>query len=116
MQYDSNRYSVLSEYASRAVSCCAPVPTPIVVVAGNEIIADHKRRFTRNVSFFEPWHFVPLLDRKPGVLRDGAPFVGWETPLTMAQVKDHDMQGNVCSAYAPSSFALRPDGRGAGRG
>jgi len=24
-----------------------------------------ERRFTRNISCFEPWHYVPLLERKP---------------------------------------------------
>ncbi|MFD1507955.1 IS21 family transposase, partial [Lacimonas salitolerans] len=52
----------------------------LVMIANDEIIAEHKRRFTRNISYFEPWHYVPLLDRKPGALRDGAPFVGWELP------------------------------------
>ena len=62
------------------------------MVAGNEIIAEHKRHFTRNISYFEPWHYVPLLDRKPGALRDGAPFVGWELPRAMEQIKDHYMR------------------------
>lgn len=91
VQYDSNRYSVPSEFAGRHVSLRAYADR-IVVVAGNEIIAEHKRHFTRNISYFEPWHYVPLLDRKPGALRDGAPFVGWELPRAMEQIKDHYMR------------------------
>jgi hypothetical protein len=74
VQYDSNRYSVPSRFAGRQVSLRAYAGR-IVLVAGQEIIAEHKRQFTRNISYFEPWHYVPLLDRKPGALRDGAPFV-----------------------------------------
>ena len=92
VQYDSNRYSVPSEHAGRHVSLRAYADR-IVVVAGNQIIAGHKRYFTRNISYFEPWHYVPLLDHKPGALRDGAPFVGWELPEAMQQIKDHYMRG-----------------------
>lgn len=91
VQYDSNRYSVPSEHAGRHVSLRAYADR-IVVVAGNEAVAEHKRHFTRNISYFEPWHYVPLLDRKPGALRDGAPFVGWELPEAMQQIKDHYMR------------------------
>jgi transposase len=91
VQYDSNRYSVPSEHAGRHVSLRAYADR-IVVVAGNEVVAEHKRHFTRNISYFEPWHYVPLLDRKPGALRDGAPFVGWELPKAMQQIKDHYMR------------------------
>src|SRR6056297_3499664 len=92
VQYDSNRYSVPSEHAGHHVSLRAYADR-IVVVADNELIAEHKRYFTRNISYFEPWHYVPLLDRKPGALRDGAPFVGWELPEAMEQIKDHYMRG-----------------------
>jgi transposase len=88
VQYDSNRYSVPCEHAGRHVSLRAYADR-IVVVVHNEIVAEHKRYFTRNISYFEPWHYVALLDRKPGALRDGAPFVGWELPSAMQQIKAH---------------------------
>ncbi|WP_306154055.1 hypothetical protein [Roseovarius sp. MMSF_3281] len=65
----------------------------IVLVSGQDVIAEHKRRFTRNVSYFEPWHYVPLLDRKPGALRDGAPFVDWQLPEAMHRIREHYMAG-----------------------
>jgi len=86
-QYDSNRYSVPARYAGCHVSLRAYADR-IVVVAGHEVIAEHKRRFTKNISYFEPWHYVPLLLRKPGALRDGAPFVEWQLPAAMNKIKD----------------------------
>ncbi len=65
----------------------------IVLVSGQDVIAEHRRRFTRNVSYFEPWHYVPLLDRKPGALRNGAPFVDWQLPEAMHQIREHYMAG-----------------------
>ena len=91
VQYDNNRYSVPSRFAGQHVSLRA-YASRIVLVSGQNLIAEHKRHFTRNISYFEPWHYVPLLDRKPGALRNGAPFVGWQLPAAMRQIKDHYMQ------------------------
>ena len=86
VQYDSNRYSVPARYAGYHVSLRA-YANKIVVVADQQIIAEHKRRFTKNISYFEPWHYVPLLLRKPGALRDGAPFIEWQLPAAMNKIK-----------------------------
>ena len=87
VQYDCNRYSVPAQYAGCAVSLRVYAQR-IIVVADQKIITGHKRRFTKNISYFEPWHYVPLLERKPGALRDGAPFVKWQLPVSMQKIKD----------------------------
>ena len=92
VQYDSSRYSVPARFAGHLVSLRVYADR-IKVVAGQEVIAEHKRRFTRNVSYFEPWHYVSLRERKPRALRDGAPFVEWQLPASMHQIKDHYMRG-----------------------
>ncbi len=86
VQYDSNRYSVPARYAGRHVSLRA-YASRIVLVAADEVIAEHKRHFTKNISYFEPWHYVPLLSRKPGALRNGAPFMEWQLPAAMNKIK-----------------------------
>lgn len=86
VQYDSNRYSVPAQYAGRHISLRAYAGR-IVLVADQKIIAEHKRHFTKNISYFEPWHYVPLLVRKPGALRDGAPFMEWALPPSMNRIK-----------------------------
>ena len=58
VQYDSNRYSVPARYAGCHISLRAYADR-IVLVADQQIIAEHKRRFTKNISYFEPWHYVP---------------------------------------------------------
>lgn len=92
VQYDSNRYSVPARFAGQHVSL-RTYANRIKVVAGLNVIAEHKRYFTRNISYFEPWHYVPLLERKPGALRDGAPFIDWQLPEAMHRIKDHYMKG-----------------------
>jgi hypothetical protein len=36
---------------------------------------------------YDPWHYVPVLARKPGALRNGAPFKDWVLPGSLAGVR-----------------------------
>jgi hypothetical protein len=36
---------------------------------------------------FDPWHYVPVLARKPGALRNGAPFKHWILPAGLDRVR-----------------------------
>jgi hypothetical protein len=36
---------------------------------------------------FDPWHYVPVLARKPGALRNGAPFKDWVLPAGLERVR-----------------------------
>jgi uncharacterized protein (DUF427 family) len=47
----------------------------IKVLAEGNVVAEHPRQFQRNVTVYNPWHYLPALQRKPGALRNGAPFV-----------------------------------------
>lgn len=91
VQYDCNRYSVPSRFVGRHMSRRAYADR-IVVTTGREVVAEHQRRFTRNINYFEPWHYFPLFERKPGALRDGAPFKRWESPVAMRKIRDHYMK------------------------
>ena len=86
VQYETNRYSVPAQYAGKPVSL-RTYANRIVVVYKQEVIAEHPRYFTKNISYFEPWHYVGLLSQKPGALRDGAPFAEWQLPDAMLQIK-----------------------------
>jgi hypothetical protein len=35
----------------------------------------------------DPWRYVPVLARKPGALRNGAPFEDWVLPAAMERVR-----------------------------
>ncbi len=45
------------------------------------------RRFTRGETISNPWHYVPVLARKPGTLRNGAPFKDWPLPIGLEPVR-----------------------------
>ena len=41
----------------------------------------------RSETIYNPWHYVPVLTRKPGALRNGAPFHDWVLPAAMEKVR-----------------------------
>lgn len=83
--YDRNRYSVPAEYAGKTVSLRAYADR-LRMVAEGQLVAEHARSFARERFLFDPWHSLPVLERKPGALRDGAPFQQWELPAPIRQV------------------------------
>ncbi|MDP3415467.1 MAG: hypothetical protein Q8S40_05750 [Falsiroseomonas sp.] len=44
------------------------------IVADGTVIAEHARRFGRDILVCDPWHYLPVLELKPGALRNGVPF------------------------------------------
>jgi transposase len=84
---DRNRYSVPAGYAGQAVSV-RMTADQVRVVAHSEVIAVHPRVFGRDQLVCDPWHYLPILDKKPGALRDGAPFVAWDLPRSIIMVRD----------------------------
>src|ERR1700677_135198 len=67
-------------------SCALPCQR-VVVLLGDEVVADHPRNFQRERIIYDPWHYLPVLMRKPGALRNGAPFKDWDLPAALIQVR-----------------------------
>ena len=87
-RFDTNSYSVPSRHAGTRLSLRAYADR-IVLTDGTEIIATHGRSFERHRMIFDPWHYLPLLQKKPGALRDGAPFKGWHLPEPLRMIRAH---------------------------
>ena len=68
-----NRYSVPCELAGQMVSTHL-YPTRVTVVAGDGVVAEHERLTDKSKTRYDWQHYVPLVQRKPGALRNGAPF------------------------------------------
>ncbi|MGY4364234.1 hypothetical protein ACVW1A_000299 [Bradyrhizobium sp. LB1.3] len=45
------------------------------------------RAFSRGDTVYDPWHYVPVLARKPGALRNGAPFKDWVLPAAIERIR-----------------------------
>ena len=87
ISYDRNRYSVPAKYAGKVITLRAYADR-LVMIADHQEVAEHARSFGRDQSIFDPWHYVPVLQRKPGALRNGAPFKDWDLPDALLQLKE----------------------------
>jgi transposase len=68
-----NRYSVPCEFAGQRV-CARLYPERIDFTQGDTIIASHLRLVNSAQVLYDWQHYIPLIERKPGALRNGAPF------------------------------------------
>ncbi len=75
-----NRYSVPCEFAGQMVSTRL-YPGRVVVVAGDAAVASHERLSMAGQARYDWQHYIPLVQRKPGALRNGAPFADMPEPL-----------------------------------
>jgi hypothetical protein len=75
-----------------AKAVCRPVHVHayadrIVIKQDGEVVGEHPRRFGKGQVVYDPWHYVPVLARKPGALRNGAPFKDWFLPGAIERVR-----------------------------
>jgi len=86
LRFDNNRYSVNASAVGRPVDIQAYADR-IVVRQDGRLVAEHPRKFGRGGIAYDPWHYVPVLARKPGALRNGAPFKDWVLPAALERVR-----------------------------
>jgi hypothetical protein len=86
MRFDTNKYSVPSRAVGRPVEVHA-YANRLVIRQDGAVIAEHRRLFGRGQIVYDPWHYVPILARKPGALRNGAPFKDWVLPQALERVR-----------------------------
>jgi len=85
--FENNRYSVPASFANRPISLQVYADKLVIVAEGN-VITEHKRVFTRDhnsigKTIYDWRHYLSVVQRKPGALRNGAPFL--ELPLCFRQ-------------------------------
>ena len=83
---DHNRYSVDARAAGQMVLVRSHAER-IVVLFNNDVVANHPRHFRRDQIIYDPWHYLPVLVKKPGALRNGAPFKDWDLPPCLTRVR-----------------------------
>jgi hypothetical protein len=86
VRFDSNKYSVSSRAVGRPVEIQAYADR-IVIRQDGAVVGEHARSFGRGETIYDPWHYVPVLARKPGALRNGAPFQDWVLPCALDRVR-----------------------------
>ena len=91
ISFERNRYSVPASFANRPVSLRV-YPDRLVVAAEGNILCQHVRVIDRShksppKTIYDWRHYLAVVQRKPGALRNGAPFQ--ELPDAFRQLQDH---------------------------
>jgi hypothetical protein len=79
VRYETNDYSVPTEYGHRQVLVKAFV-WDVVISCSSEVIARHCRSYGREEMVFNPLHYLGLLEQKSNALDQAAPLQGWQLP------------------------------------
>ena len=79
-----NRYSVPCHLANSQVAVHLYTDR-MAVYAESSMVACHPRLYERDQTRYDWQHYIPLIDRKPGALRNGAPFADMPLPLLKLQ-------------------------------
>jgi hypothetical protein len=86
IRFDNNRYSVDARAVGRPVEIRAYADRLECWQEGR-IVGSHTRAFGRGGTIYDPLHYIPVLTRKPGALRNGAPFKEWDLPTAIRRVQ-----------------------------
>ena len=88
--FERNRYSVPASFANRPISLHV-YPERLVIVAEGHVVCTHERIIERSHRqpgrvIYDWRHYLAVVQRKPGALRNGAPFV--DMPEAFRQLQD----------------------------
>jgi transposase len=91
IHFERNRYSVPASFANRPVSLRI-YPERIVIAAEGQILCEHGRIIARSHhlpgrTVYDWRHYLAVIQRKPGALRNGAPFT--RMPDAFQQLQGH---------------------------
>jgi len=112
--FERNRYSVPASFANRPVSLHI-YPDRLVMVAEGQALCEHQRLIQRSHhlpprTFYDWRHYLAVIQRKPGALRNGAPFA--ELPEGFRQLQalmlrrvggDREMVDVLAAEHSPPS-------------
>jgi len=87
--FERNRYSVPASFANRPVSLRV-YPERLVIAAEGQILCEHARIIDRSHhkpgrTIYDWRHYLAVVQRKPGALRNGAPFLEMPEPFLQLQ-------------------------------
>jgi len=75
--YETNRYSVPVNRAKREVILKA-YPFQVDIFDKTDLIARHPRSYEREQDIFDPVHYLPLLEQRPGAFEYAKPLRRWK--------------------------------------
>ena len=79
VRFDRNDYSVPTAYAHHDLVVIAGVDS-LKIACDGALVATHPRHWGREQVFFDPLHYLALLERKPGAFDAAKPLEHWQLP------------------------------------
>lgn len=95
IRFDRNSYSVPTEYAHRSLTVVATIDQ-VRILHADALVACHPRCWSKEQFFFDPLHYLGLLERKPGGFDHARPFEDWELPVCFGILRrrlESELQG-----------------------
>jgi transposase len=74
--FETNRYSVPVDQAVRQLTLRA-FPFVVEVLRQGQVIAHHARCYGKDQDVFDPLHYLPLLEQRPGAFEHAKPLRRW---------------------------------------
>lgn len=99
VRFETNDYSVPVRWAHHRLTLKPGLDT-LEVSHLDTPVASHRRCYGRERAVYEPWHYLALIERKPGSLDDAAPLKGLELDPCFAVLRrrleaDHNDGGGT---------------------
>ena len=91
VHFEGNRYSIPCHLVKQQLSLHVYLDR-IQMVHAQTVVAEHKRIYDKGQTCYQPQHYLPLLKRKPGALRNGEPFKQWHLPPAIRTLQQHLMR------------------------
>lgn len=82
VRFDRNSYSVPTKYAYRPIIVKASIDQ-VHLICDDVEVACHPRCWDKQQFFYDPIHYLALLERKPGGFDHAKPFENWDLPVCL---------------------------------
>jgi transposase len=79
VRFDGNDYSVPTAFAHREVLAVGGLDE-VRLVCADRLVAVHRRRWSKEGVWYQPEHYLALLERKPGAFDYAKPLADWPLP------------------------------------
>jgi len=76
VEFETNRYSVPADHVYQKLVIKA-YPFRVKILHGNDVIAEHPRCYGHHQDVFDPLHYLPLLEQRPGAFEYAKPIRRW---------------------------------------
>ena len=76
VEFASNRYSVPADKVEAHLTVKA-YPLRVAILYGDDVLASHPRCYGKDQDIYDPLHYLPLLEQRPGALQHAKPVRRW---------------------------------------